>query len=101
MSEIEENIEICRQAVEENPDDVDALNTLGISYWATRQDGDAIKVFTRIVEIDPELAGAWYNLGCVCKNVGQTDKVKEVYEKLEKLDEELADEFCKTVMKRR
>ena len=100
MSEIEENIELCRQAVEENPGDVDALNFLGIAYWATEQYGDAIEVFTMIVEIDPDLAGAWYNLGCVYKNTGQTDKVNVVHGRLKNLDEELADDFFKTVMKR-
>ncbi len=98
MSKIDENIEECRQAVKENPGDVEALNYLGISLWATGQDGKAIEVFTKILDIHPELAGAWYNLGCVYKNAGQTDKLKEVHDELVNLDEELADEFSEAVM---
>jgi len=99
MSEIEENIEKCRQAVMENPEDVEALNSLGIAYWAVERDKDAAEVFTRAVEIDPELAGAWYNLGCVCKNAGREDRLEEIHLKLENLDKKLAKEFFKEVMK--
>jgi len=41
MSEIEENIEKCRQAVMKNPEDMEALNSLGIAYWAVERDKDA------------------------------------------------------------
>jgi len=99
MSEIEENIEKCRQAVLENPQDVETLNALGIAYWAVERDSDAIEIFERAVEIDPELAGTWYNLGCVCRNAGQDNKVKEAYDRLLHLDEKLAAEFSKEVMK--
>ena len=99
MPNIEENIEKCKRAVSEKPDDVEALNSLGISYWAAGEDGAAIEVFTRVVEIDPDLAGAWYNLGCVYKNAGQEEKVKEIFSELENLDAGLAEEFSTEVMK--
>lgn len=99
MAKKDYDIEECRRAVSENPGDVDALNSLGISYWAAGEDEAAAEVFAMVVEIDAELAGAWYNLGCVYKNTGQEEKVKEVFSELENLDEELAAEFSKEVMR--
>lgn len=53
----------------------------------------AIESYQEALRIDPEDAYAWRGLGIVYANLGQRNKVLEIYQHLKKLDPTMADKF--------
>lgn len=49
------------------------FNIKGISYERLGQYKEAIKDFTRVIEIDPDNANAYFNRGCCYDSVGELD----------------------------
>jgi len=49
------------------------LHNRGISYERISHYKEAIKDFTRVIEIDPENANAYFNRGCCYDSVGELD----------------------------
>jgi Flp pilus assembly protein TadD len=49
------------------------LHNRGISYERLGQYTEAISDFTRVIEIDPDNANAYFNRGCCYDSVGELD----------------------------
>jgi len=57
------------------------------------------EAYQQAIRINPEYAGAWYNLGNTYSKAGQTGKVIEVYKTLKTIDPAMAEVFFnKTVL---
>jgi len=61
---IDEAIGVFREIIRNNPNNVNALRFLGVTYWNEKEKmDDAEALLRRVVEIAPDFAGAWLNLG--------------------------------------
>ena len=49
------------------------MHNRGISYERLGHYKEAIKDFTRVIEIDPDNANAYFNRGCCYDSVGELD----------------------------
>jgi len=49
------------------------LHNRGISYERLAHYKEAIRDFTRVIEIDPDNANAYFNRGCCYDSVGELD----------------------------
>ena len=54
---------------------------------------EAVKDYKKVVEVEPDRAQAYYNLGKAYLKIGDKDLALEEYEILKTLDEELANEL--------
>jgi Flp pilus assembly protein TadD len=52
-------------AVVASPKDVEARNALGLALASLGRLSEAKRAFAEVLELDPEYAGAWVNLGMV------------------------------------
>ncbi len=66
---------------------------LGTAYGILKHYGQATQALREALRIQPENAGAWYNLGVTYYRQGQRDKVREIYQTLRKLDPARADKY--------
>jgi predicted Zn-dependent protease len=53
------------------PDNVDALNLLGLTLHQRGRDADAVAPLERAVALQPAFAGAWLHLGTVLRRVNR------------------------------
>ena len=49
------------------------MHNRGISYERLAHYNEAIKDFTRVIEIDPDNANAYFNRGCCYDSIGELD----------------------------
>ena len=54
-------------------ENIHALHNRGISYERLGHYKEAIRDFTRVIEIDPDNANAYFNRGCCYDSVGELD----------------------------
>jgi tetratricopeptide (TPR) repeat protein len=63
---VSEAIEIFRELVRKDPNNVNAMRYLGISYWKDNNKmDDAEALLRRVVEIAPDYTSGWLNLGAL------------------------------------
>ena len=55
----------------------------------------AVEAFREALRINPEYAKAWFGLGLAYRESGQSERVREVYERLKAIDPAAAEEFLK------
>ena len=76
--EVEQNlpkaIEYLKKASIELPDDYEVMRLLGTASGFSGLHDESIKYFTKAVEIEPQLAGAYVNLGKAYMNIGNTEQ---------------------------
>ena len=63
----------CKEWIEAEPGNPDALYVLGIAYGKLDHHDDAIAAYREAVRINPELAEAWNNLGVAYSNINRYD----------------------------
>lgn len=56
-----------------DPKNTHALHNRGISYERLSRYKDAIKDFSKVIQIDPENANAYFNRGCCYDSTGEID----------------------------
>ena len=71
-----------RQALEIDADYPDALNGLGTMYVQARRSADAIPLFQRALQRDPQLHEARLNLGIAYQEIGEREKAAAAYRDL-------------------
>ena len=59
------------------PDNVEAYNTLGMSWGGLKQYSAAISAFDRAIALDRDFANAYYNRGYIYQQLGQQDTALE------------------------
>jgi len=76
----EDAIECFRQALKDNPDNVDAMRFLAAVYLKQEKKlGDAQALLQRATQIAPDFATAWFDLGQVLSKRGQRTEAIEAY----------------------
>ena len=69
-----------------NPRDTETLRLLGIVSGIKGDLQTALNYFNKILEIEPDSAGAYVNLGTTYKNMGDEEKAKASFDKAVALD---------------
>jgi tetratricopeptide (TPR) repeat protein len=72
---------LLRAALQQNPDDADALFLLGLSYAGKKMWGEAVDALTRVTELRPSFPGAYLQLGACHRMLGDPEKALESYDK--------------------
>lgn len=67
-------IQLYERALQETPDNVEALNNLGTVYQASGNLAAAREAFRRAITIQPAYAAAWSNLGVVLGALGEVSQ---------------------------
>lgn len=67
-------IEVCNQALERLPDDLNALLQRAGAYWYAEQYDDAIRDFTRVLELQPDSPDAYSGRGQVLAEAGRFEE---------------------------
>ena len=81
-----EAIYLLRKALETNPNDKLALNTLGLAYGRVGNEDLALKTFRKIIDVDPEYKYAWNNMGNIHARMGDYGKAIDCYRKALTID---------------
>jgi tetratricopeptide (TPR) repeat protein len=73
--DIAASISLARQALERDPDYVEALEHLGmIDVSRRRRFGEGLHLLQRAVDLRPDDAGLWYSLGWCCEFAAQASR---------------------------
>jgi tetratricopeptide (TPR) repeat protein len=71
--------DICKNIIQNRPNDVDALHLLGIINHEFGHLDIAIKYLDKVVQIDPAFPDAYNNLGNILQEKGQIDEAIKYY----------------------
>lgn len=74
--------------IKEDPNNVDALVTLGHLYFDTNQPAQAISSYEKALEINPDLPDVWVDCGVMYRNQGKFDVAIKYMDKALELNSE-------------
>ena len=86
-------IEICRQVVQVQPDDLSLLFTLGQSYLKSDRPAEAADVFEKLCRLEPDATLYLTSLGNACIALGDFDHAEEIYKKAAAIDPDGSDGY--------
>jgi tetratricopeptide (TPR) repeat protein len=69
-----------------DPDDMQALNALGLAYARNNQFEDARAAFSQVVARLPEFAPAHFNMGWASEEIGELDDARESWKQAHAID---------------
>ena len=75
-----------RNALADNPNDLEALNLKALGYIKNRKYSLAVKVYTKMLEIDPEVSGIYVNRGYAYDAMKKYDEAISDYDKAIKIN---------------
>ncbi len=84
-------IYLLRKSLIANPKNVNILNSLGLAYGRIGNFVESIKIFQRIIEIQPGYKYAWNNLGNIYARMGDYEKAMNCYRKALEIDPKYGD----------
>ena len=84
---------ICREILNVQPDNADALHLLGIIYYQLNDYDSAIQYTQKALQFSPADADAYYNLGNAREAKGQLDEAVTCYQKALQLDPNFAEAY--------
>ncbi len=93
LKEYEQAIQAYREALRIQPDSAKTWFSLANVYDNLKQIDQAIYAYLEAIRIQPDHAGAWNNLGITYYQQGRSDKVREIYKTLLKLDQAMAERY--------
>ncbi len=99
VSDVEEEIEDCKQAIRINPDYAEAHYNLGAAYTSSGMYKEGIDALKQAIRIDPDNAMVHYYLGRSYIYLNDRGSAIKQYKILENLDTELADEMFNLLYK--
>ncbi len=79
-------ISVCERASAAQPEDVGILQTLGESYLSTERAAEAVGVFEKLTEREPDAPGYWCSLGDARLAEGNPDRAETAYRRAMKID---------------
>lgn len=74
-----------RRSLEIIPDNLNALNNLGLAYYRLNQTDSAVKYFNRTITIEPYFENGYYNLAMIEKQKGNFNSALKYYQRIKKL----------------
>ena len=80
-----EAVECERQALRIDPDNVEALNNLGIALHALNALSEAENHFRAVLRLDPDHANATLNLGVIRQSLGHLEEAATLYQRARQL----------------
>ncbi len=86
-------VEISERAVAVQPEDISLLTTLGDSYLKAERFHDAIRVFRRIITMEPDASAVLLRLGNALIACGDFEGARAEYEKAAQIDETAAPSY--------
>ena len=84
-------IELLKGALEREPNDVNALYLLGLSYSRKKQYPEAVEALSKVIQANPKFPPAHFELAICYQQQGETDKALEFYARTLELDPVNAD----------
>ncbi len=75
----EEAFKYYQQALEINPNNLQALNNLGILLVETHRAEEALPIFKRLVTLDDQVPVYWFNYGNAYRALGQLTRAAQCY----------------------
>ena len=79
LNQLDNMQRVCATAVRRAPDQPQAHNTLGMSYFLQRRYSDATLSFTTAIQLDPHNPEFHENLGETYKRLGESKKAAEEF----------------------
>ncbi len=98
-SDVEEEIEACKQAIRIKPDYAEAHINLGVAYVELSMNKEAIEAYKQAIRINPDNAEAHYILGSFYAILLDRGSALEQYKILKNLDSELANKLFNMIYK--
>lgn len=83
-------LDYLQQILAIEPDNIDALVMSGEIWLRADQPGKAINLLDRAVQVKPDHALAWYNLGFALQKIGEWDLAEKAIDACLKLDGKIA-----------
>jgi tetratricopeptide (TPR) repeat protein len=87
---LDEAVQAYSEAVDLNPEFVQAWNNLGLAYQAQRRFNRARRAYGEALDLAPNLAIVHYNLGTAYEALGNYQKMIRSYQRAIELDRDLA-----------
>jgi tetratricopeptide (TPR) repeat protein len=88
--EYDHAVEIFKQRVEQNPQNLLARLLLGEAYFNKSSYADALEQFHKALELEHNVARTYYSLGLVYKTMGTTEEAKANFQQALRLNPESA-----------
>ncbi len=85
-------LKFLKESEKINAADPETIRLLGVANGVSGNSAEAIRYFTKVTEIAPENASAWYDLGMAFGGAGNPAKAKELMEKALKMNPKLMEE---------
>ena len=82
---------IFEEILDDDPENIQALNAMGIISYVIDNNLDAIKYFTEVIENHPNSTSGYLNRSCVYKNQGDSEKAIADITKAINIDSDNAD----------
>lgn len=80
-----------KKGFEMNPDEYETVRLYGVANAMAGNKQQAIELFTKCIKLEPELAGAYKNLGNAYYNSGDLENGKKYHDKARQLDPKVFD----------
>jgi protein O-GlcNAc transferase len=85
---------LYRQILEAEPDDIDALNAMGVLFMSTGRTGEGLETFNQAVKMRPDLPAPLHNLGLALASAGRLDEAIAAFNRVIELQFDYADAYA-------
>jgi tetratricopeptide (TPR) repeat protein len=76
-----DRIERINEMLKQNPTDSFLLFALGLEKIKTGSENEALLLFEKIIDTNPDYSGVYYHLGKLLEQKSESEKAIDVYEK--------------------
>ena len=79
-------VSVCERAAAAQPEDIGILQTLGEAYLSAGRAAEAVRVFEKLTEREPDAPEHWCSLGEAWLTAGDCDRAEAAYNKAAEID---------------
>ncbi len=77
--DVMKDFEMLRQRIEKNPNDIAALNSIGIIYARSGKLDDAVRIWRHALALDPRYVHLYNNLGSALKQMNRREEARLIF----------------------